>query len=136
MPTACRMGCPNDARTCPEHGKKATQRTADRWRGSAASRGYDRHWQTFVEQYRQEQFRLNVDRAGLCGSRLPTAPLTQDSDCARLKRTAYGRIADHIIPITGKDDPRRLDPSNIQLLCDGQTGFGCHDRKRQREARA
>jgi hypothetical protein len=44
-------------------------------------------------------------------------------------------VLDHIIPITGKADPRRLDTTNTQWLCDGITGRGCHDRKRQRERR-
>ena len=35
---------------------------------------------------------------------------------------------DHVLPITGRDDPRRLDLGNVQTLCDT-----CHRRKTMQE---
>lgn len=40
-------------------------------------------------------------------------------------------VVDHIVPITGADDPRFYDERNHQALCGS-----CHDAKRQREAMA
>jgi 5-methylcytosine-specific restriction endonuclease McrA len=42
-------------------------------------------------------------------------------------------MIDHIVPVTGPDDPRFWDMSNHQALC--SRAHGCHDRKRQREGR-
>ena len=35
---------------------------------------------------------------------------------------------DHVVPISGRDDPRRLDLDNVQTLCDT-----CHRRKTMKE---
>jgi len=128
--------CPNDATTCPDHGRTATAKAYDKRRGTASSRGYGGRWRRYAQWYRDELSRLNVPRAGLCGSRLPGAPETNDSRCAAKGRITYGRVVDHIQPVSGPDDPRFFDSTNMQLLCDGVTGHGCHDAKRQREVRS
>jgi hypothetical protein len=128
------FGCPQ-TQPCPVHGRQARARLADDRRGSPSARGYDRQWIAFRRWHLAECFRLEVPRAGLCGARLPGAPLTADSSCMELGLQTAARVLDHIVPIHGKDDPRRLDPTNLQWLCDGLTGRGCHDRKRQGERR-
>jgi 5-methylcytosine-specific restriction endonuclease McrA len=60
--------------------------------------------------------------------------VTADSECLQQGRTTevqgkFG-VTDHIVPVTGPDDPRFYDESNHQSLCNR-----CHNRKRQREAR-
>ena len=124
------LGCRHD-QPCPVHGRSV----AAARHPSATAMGYDSRWEAFRTWHRNECFRLEVPRAGLCGARLPGAPGTTDSDCAAQGLIVLARVLDHIVPITGKDDPRRLDPTNVQWLCDGATGNGCHDRKRQRERR-
>jgi 5-methylcytosine-specific restriction endonuclease McrA len=39
-----------------------------------------------------------------------------------------GTVVDHIVPVTGPDDPKFYDAGNHQLLC-----HHCHNVKRQRE---
>lgn len=130
------FGCPHPARACPQHGMQAATRTFDLRRGTASSRGYGAAWRAFTLTYRQTLISLDVPRAGLCGARHPSAPLTTDSQCARDQTFTHGRVVDHIVPVSGPDDPRFYDVSNLQLLCDGaHGGRGCHDRKRQREGR-
>jgi 5-methylcytosine-specific restriction protein A len=125
---ACRvMGCPK-LEPCPLHGRAAQIAMVDRRRGSAAHRGYDARWRAFVVQYFGELYALKVPRAGLCGCRHPSAPVTTDSVCASTGRPALATLLDHIVPIRGKADPRFYDVSNLQGLCDR-----CHNIKRQRE---
>lgn len=133
---ACRqLGC-TQVEPCPEHGRKARAHAYDDRRGTSTERGYDANWERFRTWHQDECFRLEVPLAGFCGSRLPGAPETEDSICAQQGLLTPARVLDHIDPITGKSDPRRLDPTNTQWLCDGQSGGrGCHDRKRQRERR-
>jgi hypothetical protein len=136
LETACpQYGCPH-RQPCPNHGRDAKSQAYDDRRGSAASRGYDRRWRAFTDHYRIELHRRRVPNAGMCGSRLPGAPLTEDSECLKRGLVTIGRVVDHIIPVTGPDDPRFYDANNLQLLCDGIKGRGCHDRKRQREQQA
>lgn len=125
---ACQYGCPNDAQTCPEHGKPAQSKLYDDRRGTAAARGYNRRWDAYRSWYLDELFRRKVPRAGLCGARLPSATLTSDSRCAQQDCIVLGTVVDHIIPVTGPDDPRFYNPLGHQLLCES-----CHNAKRQRE---
>ncbi len=47
----------------------------------------------------------------------------------RAKNAGGGHLhADHIVPIEGRNDPRRLDLDNMQTLCDV-----CHRRKTFKE---
>jgi 5-methylcytosine-specific restriction protein A len=118
------FGCPNNE-PCPEHGSTAPGRR----RLNAHQLGYDRAWRRFREFFFTELWRLRVPRAGLCGCRHPSAPETGDSECARRGRYTPAELVDHIVPITGPADPRRLDLANLQGLC-----HRCHNRKRQRES--
>jgi 5-methylcytosine-specific restriction protein A len=121
------LGCPH-VQPCPDHGRKAQQRAYDDRRGSASSRGYGSRWRAYVEWFVAELFRLAVDRAGLCGARLPGTPDTLDSRCAAAGFIVVGTVVDHIVPVTGPQDARFYEPSNHQLLCES-----CHNAKRQRE---
>jgi hypothetical protein len=109
--------------TCKEQKAKAY----DAIRGTRSARGYDRTW----EQWRAATLRQYGLR--LCGDRPPHAPATGDSVCQATGYTQIGDDLDHIIPITGLHDTRRLDASNVQFLCDRAPNF-CHSRKRQRES--
>jgi 5-methylcytosine-specific restriction protein A len=124
MPTAplhpCGPLCPKLVRTA--HCVDCTK-AHDVRRGSAASRGYRYRWRLYSEQFRRE--------FPLCGMRPPEAPVTADSVCEAERRTTASEMTDHIVPVTGADDPRFYDRANHQALCDV-----CHQKKRQRESMA
>ena len=105
------------------------QRTYDVQRGTRQARGYDAEW------YRWRARVLQDYDMSLCGDRPPQAPATTDSLCLQQGLARKGDDLDHISPITDKADPRRLDESNVQLLCDGPPNH-CHSVKRQRESHA
>lgn len=132
---ACsQYGCPNPE-PCPLHGRAATKRRYEAFRGSGADRGYDARWRKFKAWYLDEQIRQNIPRAGLCGSRLNGLTLHPDSECAKLGLVVIGSVLDHLVPVTGPDDPSFYDPHALGLLCDkAHGGRGCHDRKRQKES--
>jgi 5-methylcytosine-specific restriction protein A len=68
----------------------------DRTRGTATQRGYDRQW----TKLRKVIFERDL---GLC----------QDPEgCDN-----FGEEVDHIVPFKGLADPKRLEPSNLRLLC-------------------
>jgi 5-methylcytosine-specific restriction protein A len=95
--------CDRHEKEYNEQARLAARRTDDR-RGSAQERGYDVTWR-----------------------RLRLMQLRKEPLCRMCK--ADGRITpavmvDHIIPIEGRDDPRRLDEDNLQSLC-----RTCHDVK-------
>lgn len=73
-------------------------------RPSRSKEGYGRDWQKFREWYASEVPPICVK----CGAALPSRDMHLD----------------HIEPITGIDDPRRLDPTNVEWLC-----RSCHSRK-------
>ncbi len=124
LAAACAIfGCPH-LEPCPIHSKRAPGRRLNSHR-----LGYDAAWRRFREDFFTELWQLRVPRAGLCGCRHPSAPETRDSECARRGRYHPAELVDHIIPITGPADPRRLDLANLQGLC-----HPCHNRKRQRES--
>jgi hypothetical protein len=129
---ACAFGCPNDANTCAVHGRKARQQQYDDRRGTAYQRGYGtKEWRAFRAWYLAELIRLRVPRAGLCGARLPGAPMTTDSVCLQHGSIVAGVVVDHIVPVAGKCDPTFRQPNALQLLC-----VRCHNAKRQRERRS
>ena len=133
---ACRvMGCAQPD-PCPVHSRlravlaeRTRSRFRDRQRGSAAARGYGRRWVKFAAWWAGDLWHLRVPRAGLCGCRHPSAPMTTDSVCAQAHRPELATVVDHIVPIAGPTDPRLYDVTNLQGLCDR-----CHNQKRQREA--
>jgi 5-methylcytosine-specific restriction enzyme A len=73
-------------------------------RGSASSRGYDRDWQVLRL--------LHLQGSPLCVL------------CAKQGRAAAATVVDHVRPFKGRDDPRRMDPTNLESLC-----HPCHARK-------
>lgn len=111
---------------CQAH-QRHQQRTYDQIRGTAAQRGYDSHWGRYRARFLAEHW--------YCGARPDNLPPTGHSRCLAqgqyLVRSPTGRpsVVDHIIPVSGPDDPRFYDPTNHQHLC-----WECHQRKRQREA--
>lgn len=68
----------------------------DRWRGSAASRGYDRVWRKLRAQH--------LDEHPLC------------LFCEEKGLVVAAEEVDHIEPIERAPD-RRLDPTNLRSLC-------------------
>lgn len=80
----------------------------DAERGTAHSRGYDSRWKRYSASYRRAN------------------PL-----CVMCKRKGLLKAAecvDHIIPVTGSDDPLFWEPSNHQALC-----TSCHSIKTSAE---
>jgi 5-methylcytosine-specific restriction protein A len=57
--------------------------------------------------------------------------MTTDSRCAAEGRVTPATVVDHIVPVTGADDPSFFRPEGQQAMCDQ-----CHQAKRQREAMA
>jgi 5-methylcytosine-specific restriction endonuclease McrA len=139
-------------RTCAEHGcrnvaalgsarcelhtqsiRSASQRIADEQRGSSAERGYDAHHERLrVLCFERDGWRCRgcgwepdvVRECRLAGIEAPPFEVVLEE--LRQAKNAGGRHlhADHIVPISGREDPRRLDLDNMQTLCDT-----CHRRK-------
>jgi 5-methylcytosine-specific restriction endonuclease McrA len=60
----------------------------------------------------------------LAGVDAPPADVVLD-ELGRAKNAGERHLhADHVVPISGREDPRRLDLDNMQTLCDT-----CHRRK-------
>jgi 5-methylcytosine-specific restriction enzyme A len=102
---------PHRCATCHQLTTGACQRChrdrhqrVDRRRGSAWSRGYDTAWQRLR--------RWHLSQHPLC------------ADCETAGELVEATDVDHIEPFDGRDDPRRLDPSNLRSLC-----HSCHSRK-------
>ena len=66
-------------------------------RGSAAARGYDETWRRLRAWH------------------LAANPLCVY--CRQAGRLTLAEVVDHIDPFDGRNDPRRLDPGNLQSLC-------------------
>ena len=77
--------------------KQAQQRQADRRRPSAARRGYGRRWQEARDAY------------------LRAHPLC--AECKRQGKVVTATCVDHIVPVSGPDDPKFWARSNWQSLC-------------------
>ena len=86
----------------PQETRREQLQALDRWRGSAASRGYDAAWQ---------KLRLKV---------LDDEPLCRF--CMKAARVEPATEVDHIVPIA-LDWSRRLDRMNLRPLCKP-----CHSR--------
>ena len=80
------------------YGQKPARRSW-RHRQPAAARGYDRDWQREAAACRESV-------GHLCEGCLADGKLTED-----------GLEVHHIEAFTSLDDPRRLDPGNLRLLC-------------------
>lgn len=94
---------------CEQHRVQAAQQY-ELSRGTRQSRGYDKDWDHIRESV------LKRDEY-LC-----------QGECKKEGIYIPAKHVDHIIPFKGKDDPRRLDLSNLQALC-----VSCHSRKTARE---
>lgn len=104
----CRYpGCPNFCESgavyCPEHMKDNSVNLREKWRGSAASRGYDSRWRRARRAFLQAH--------PLC------------AECLRNGRYTAATVVDHIIPHRG-DMNLFWDERNWQSLC-----RDCHDEK-------
>ncbi|MFL6314790.1 MAG: HNH endonuclease [Terriglobales bacterium] len=103
MPNAPAVACRCGTLNCEKHSAKANAAQYDRWRGSAASRGYDRNW--------SQRIRPTVLRRD---------PICRDPfgiECIN-----QSKIVDHIIPkASGGSDSIE---HNLQGVCDS-----CHNRK-------
>ena len=99
---------------CEEHAakRKAEVKAAairyDEERGTAASRGYGSRWARYSRSFRDEH--------PLC------------AECQRNGRLKKCDCVDHIIPVSGPDDPLFWEPSNHQSLC-----YNCHSIKTAKE---
>jgi len=102
-------GCRNltHDRYCAEHKRQEAKRY-DQQRGTAAQRGYDSRWNVYSRSYRK--------RNPLC------------VECLKKGDTVPSKHTDHIIPVSGPDDPLFWDPNNHQALC-----HSCHSRKTAKE---
>ena len=88
---------------CGQHEKKKqetlkTERIKyDKERGTSSSRGYNYRWRKYSAQYRKDN--------PLCVM------------CEKEGRVALAECVDHIIPVSGPDDPLFWEPTNHQGLC-------------------
>jgi len=79
---------------CPRHASKPNY---DRNRKSSADRGYGYRWRKARAAF--------IQRNPLC------------RECEKEDRVTATAEVDHIIPVTGPDDPRFWDEGNWQPLC-------------------
>lgn len=84
------------------------RRNYDAVRGSATSRGYNYRWSQYSKSYREAN--------PLCVK------------CLEKGILKVNNCVDHIIPVTGPDDPLFWEPSNHQGLC-----TACHSEKTAKE---
>lgn len=91
-----------------EHEKRVVQKQTfkelDKQRGSRHERGYTSKWSRYSVLYRQSN------------------PI-----CVMCEKRGIIKVAncvDHIVPVTGSDDPLFWEPTNHQSLC-----TACHSRK-------
>jgi 5-methylcytosine-specific restriction protein A len=98
----------------------AACRAKGRTRASAARRGYDSRWR----RYRIRQWLPLHPR---CGDRL-AGQSAEHSQCRRDGRDVPGTDVDHIVPVSGPDDPLFWEVTNHQSLC-----HACHSAKTARE---
>lgn len=105
---------------CPQH---SIQKAYDRQRGTATQRGYGSRWSAYRLRF--------LDEYPFCGDKPRAATATQDSLCAKVGLLVKATVVDHIVPVTGPDDPTFYRPECHQALCER-----CHNVKRQLEGMA
>jgi len=92
---------------CDKH-KGSGNRDYDRRRGSSTARGYGSRWQRVRKLF------------------LLANPLCRP--CQEQGRDTEAEAVDHIVPVTGADDPAFWDEGNWQPICQP-----CHSRKTANE---
>ena len=117
--------------------QQALQRRYDERRGSRIERGYDEHHERLrVICFQRDDWRCRacgwepdvVRECRLADIDVPPAEVVLD-ELRRAKLAGERHLhGDHIVPIEGRNDPRRLDLDNMQTLCDT-----CHRRKTMKE---
>jgi 5-methylcytosine-specific restriction protein A len=117
-------GCPTLVRSgrCTEH-ERAKQQAYDNARGTSSERGYGSRWRKYRDWF--------LAKWRTCGAKPKGSPDTQDSQCKAMGRIVAATVVDHIVPVSGPQDPTFYKPECHQALCDA-----CHNAKRQRESRA
>ena len=113
-------GCRKPKRGPCEKCSRAKLQAYDRQRGTASQRGYGARWSKYRAWF--------LENWPLCGDR-PSGDPTGDSECLRQKLPVPANVVDHIVPVTGPDDPGFYRSEGLQSLC-----ARCHDAKRQRES--
>ena len=98
-------GCPATTleRYCPKH-KKLHMKQYDKQRGSRIERGYTQNWVRYTKIYRMNH---------------PLCVI-----CQREGRLTPSQHVDHIVAVSGRDDPMFWEPNNHQALC-----ASCHSKK-------
>ena len=136
----CEHGCKDVAAAgssrCTTH-TRSLRRSYDDRRGTTVERGYD----SDHERLRLLCFQRDAWRCRGCGWEPPSVeafrlagfgelPVEAVLEELRQAKNAGERHlhADHVAPISGQNDPRRLDLDNMQTLCDW-----CHRRKTMKE---
>lgn len=121
MPTASlrpclQPGCPELVKSgrCSRHASAQAKRSNEA-RPNFRERGYSGEWDKFSRGFRRAY--------PLCGQRIDGMS-PEHSVCVQQGLVRPGSAVDHIKPLTGPDDPSRLDPGNCQTLC-----ASCHARK-------
>jgi len=113
----CRTLIRPPARHCRDHA-----RAVDEARPSARERGYNTpQWRGFRAGW--------LARHPWCGDRQLSVS-AEHSRCAAEQLRVIATDVDHIVRLTGPDDPRFFDPMAVQSLC-----HTCHARKTGREQR-
>jgi len=121
---------------CPTH-MRAVQRSYDDRRGTTVERGYDEHHERLrVLCFQRDEWRCRecgwepdvVQQCRLANIEAPPADVVLE-ELRQAKNAGERHLhADHVAPISGRNDPRRLDLDNVQTLCDW-----CHRRKTFKE---
>jgi len=105
-------GCPElvprGERYCEKHRGEAY--AYDRNRGTRTQRGYTNRWLRYSAHYLKQH------------------PLCMCDDCKQRMVPLPSEHVDHIIPVSGPNDPLFWEPSNHQAL-----NHACHNRKTARE---
>lgn len=104
------------AKICWKCGRLDCKCKPTKARESFSVRGYGAKWQRFRLKLLRKRISEGTAFCAICG-----LPLSSDG---------LPFNADHIEPVTGPDDPRFFDETNIQLV-----HHGCHSRKTARDTK-
>lgn len=107
--------------TCAPLQQQVKHSVYDSQRGTSTERGYDSRWRKYRTWF--------LSQHPLCGQRDASAIETADSRCQQSGRIKAATVVDHIVPVSGPNDPEFYAIANHQAMCDG-----CHNAKRQRES--